>query len=94
MSNPMEHDLKKLQAELAQLREDVAKVAATLGDAVRHGASQAFGHGKGRADALHDDLRERVESITDHIEEKPVASALTSFVIGLVLGVLVGGRRS
>lgn len=94
MSNPVENDLKRLQAELAQLREDVSKVAAALRDAVHHGASQAFTNGKTRAEDLHTDLRDGVEALTGHIEDKPVASALVSFVTGLMLGILVGGRRS
>lgn len=48
--------------------------------------------------AYADTAAERIETaqkvVVDHVREKPVQSTLTAFGIGLVLGVLLAGRRN
>ena len=92
MSATADIDVKKLQAELAQLREDVSRLVDTLGGAARANRAGAFANAKARAGEFQDDIKDKIESLTRQIEEKPVASSLTAFFIGILLGMLFGRR--
>ncbi len=93
MTTTADGDVKKLQAEIAQLREDVALLVQALGGAAREGGANAFSNAKARAGEIQDDIKDKIDSITRQIEDKPVASSLTAFAIGVVLGMLFGSRR-
>jgi len=94
MNTALEHDLKKLQADFAELRGDLTKLTQSLGDTLRHGTAGPASGAQARASEIQDDLKRKVHAVTDHIETKPIASALASFVVGLVLGMAVNGHRS
>jgi len=87
----VENDLKKLQAELAELRGDLAKIAGTLGAAIRHGAADAVS-GLTEGCDLQDDVRRKMRDVARKIEEKPVSAILTTFAVGVILGMIVNAR--
>ncbi len=92
MTTTADVDVKKLQAELAQLRDDVARLVDTLGGAARANGAATFANAKARAGEFQDDIKEKIESLTRQIEDKPVASSLTAFFIGVLLGMLFSRR--
>jgi ElaB/YqjD/DUF883 family membrane-anchored ribosome-binding protein len=92
MTTTADVDVKKLQAEIANLREDMARLVDTLGGAARANGANAFANAKARAGDFQDDLKDKIESLTRQIEEKPVASSLTAFFIGVLLGMIFGRR--
>jgi ElaB/YqjD/DUF883 family membrane-anchored ribosome-binding protein len=94
MNTALEDDFKKLQADLSLLRGDLTKLTQSLGDTLRHGSNGPASGVQARASEIRDDVKHTVHALTDHIEAKPIASALTSFVVGLVLGMAVNSRRS
>ena len=92
MSTTADIDAKKLQAELAQLREDVSRLVDTLGGAARANGASTFANAKARAGEFQDDIKDKIESLTKQIEDKPVASSLTAFFIGILLGMIFSRR--
>ena len=92
MSSTADIDVKKLQAELAQLREDVSRLVDTLGGAARANGTGSFANAKARAGEFQDDIKDKIEGLTRQIEEKPVASSLTAFFIGILLGMIFSRR--
>ncbi|TAL03259.1 MAG: hypothetical protein EPO08_04735 [Rhodospirillaceae bacterium] len=94
MTSGTDADISALRAELAQLRTDFAKIAGTLQDLARHGKSEFAEKAQDSAQRLQDEMKRRTQTVTELIEERPVASALTSFAVGMVFGTLVSGRRT
>ena len=93
MADPTEPDLATLQADIRQLRADFAKMAADMRGLANSGYTQAKGQAQESAEKIWDEMRHQAESVSREIEERPFASALVSFATGLVLGMLLNGRR-
>jgi ElaB/YqjD/DUF883 family membrane-anchored ribosome-binding protein len=94
MDGITEKDVKTLQAEMAALREDLAKITGTMRDIARRETRQFVKDAKTAAGDIEGQAREKLENITDAIESKPVASAAASFGVGFLLGLLINSRRS
>ncbi|HEY6335346.1 MAG TPA: hypothetical protein VI113_05615 [Alphaproteobacteria bacterium] len=94
MTEKTETDFEKLRGELAQLRADLGKIADTMQGLVRHGKTEVFGKAQQSAERIQDEVKKRAESLVHEIEERPVGAAVAAFSIGLILGMLLGGRRA
>jgi ElaB/YqjD/DUF883 family membrane-anchored ribosome-binding protein len=94
MSDQTQDDLKTLRAELAQLRADFGKIAETMQNIVKDGSADAIGRARQAAEKLREDVSQKTERLAQEIEQRPLTAALTAFGIGLVLGLLFGGRHS
>ena len=88
-----------IDAQVAQIREDVAQLTKLLGDLagtkVEAAKARAAGEAEalmGRAKARAEDARHRVEDaaggLERYIEEKPLQSAMIALLAGLVIGIL------
>jgi ElaB/YqjD/DUF883 family membrane-anchored ribosome-binding protein len=93
MASATETDIQALQEQLQQLRSDFAALSATLKDLARHGLGEAAQRASAPGERAWAEVKRQADAVTQEIEEKPIASALTAFGIGLVLGVLVNSRR-
>lgn len=87
MADSTAEDLKTLRAELANLRADLGRISETLKDVVKHGRDEA-------AEKLQDEIGRRTERLSREIEQKPLTAVFTAFGLGVLLGMLFGGRRS
>lgn len=87
-------DLQALQAEMAKLRADFAKVADTLQQIVANRGAAVLGDAKDTADKIAAEMQRHARGVAEQVEERPVTAALTTFGIGLILGLLFSGRRS
>ena len=94
MTDRVETDLKTLREEFADLKEDIKNITSTLQNLVQHTKAEAASKVRDAADSLPKDIKRLAQSASEHIEEKPVSAAVTSFGIGLILGMLFSGRRS
>jgi len=94
MTEKAETDFEKLRGELAQLRADLGKIADTMQGLVRHGKAEVFGKAQQSTERIKDEVKKRAESLAHEIEERPIGAAVTAFSIGLILGMLLGGRRA
>jgi ElaB/YqjD/DUF883 family membrane-anchored ribosome-binding protein len=94
MTEKIDTDFEKLRGELAQLRADLAKIADTMQGLVRHGKAEAVSKAQQSARRIQDEVKKRAENLVQEIEERPIGAAVTAFSIGLILGMLLGGRRA
>ena len=94
MADGTAEDLKTLRAELANLRADLGRISETLEDVVKHGRDEAVGKATEAAEKLQDEIGRRTERLSREIEQKPLTAVFTAFGLGVLLGMLFGGRRS
>ncbi len=94
MAESTAEDLKTLRAELANLRADLGRISETLKDVVKHGREEAAGKASEAAEKLKDEIGRRAERLSNEIEQKPLTAVFTAFGLGVLLGMLFGGRRS
>ena len=98
---PMSTKSRKATPTANGAAEAVEAAEARLADAARR-AETAIREGvetlRAQTRAYADTAAERFENaqrvVVEQVREKPVASALTAFGVGLVLGVLLAGRRN
>ena len=88
-----------LQAELALLREDIAKIAAHLADrgedtfsAAKRAASEGAEHLRARGEAAVDALKENAsdleQQVSDAVREKPLTSLAIAAGVGFFFALL------
>jgi ElaB/YqjD/DUF883 family membrane-anchored ribosome-binding protein len=93
MASATETDIQALQEQLQQLRGDFAALSGTLKDLARHGIGEAAQRASIPGERAWAEVKRQADVVSQEIEERPIASALTAFGVGLVLGVLVNSRR-
>jgi ElaB/YqjD/DUF883 family membrane-anchored ribosome-binding protein len=93
MASETEADVQALQEQLQQLRADFTALSVTLKDLARHGIGEAAQRASVPGERAWAEIKRQTDAVTQEIEEKPVASALTAFGVGLILGILVSARR-
>jgi|HubBroStandDraft_1064217.scaffolds.fasta_scaffold377346_2 ElaB/YqjD/DUF883 family membrane-anchored ribosome-binding protein len=93
MANQTDTDIVALQAEIKQLRADFAKIAGTMRDTASNGVAGAAEHVQASAAKAWTGVTHQAQNLGREIEERPFTSALSAFGIGVVLGLLLGGRR-
>lgn len=93
MAASVQPDLATLQADIAQLRADFAKITTDMKDYAANGMSRAGGQAQVSAEKMWDEVRHKAQQVGHEIEERPFASALAAFSTGLLLGMLLNGRR-
>ncbi|MDX1581898.1 MAG: hypothetical protein R3360_09770, partial [Alphaproteobacteria bacterium] len=75
----MSQEIEALKNDMASLREDLGKIATTLGE-------EAKGHSR----AAYDDVRRRadagIDTVERQIDEHPFTSMAAAFGIGLLIG--------
>jgi ElaB/YqjD/DUF883 family membrane-anchored ribosome-binding protein len=94
MAESTAEDLNALRAELANLRADLGRISDTLKDVVKHGREEAVGKATEAAQKLQDEIGRRADRLSREIEQKPLTAVFTAFGLGVLLGLLFGGRRS
>lgn len=94
--NGLGKDVETLKDDILKLREDLSGIAQSL---LEKGKSETEAAKEKLSEGLQDEFqaaremgKEKVESIEDHIREKPLQSLLIAFVIGLFLGKLFDRR--
>lgn len=94
--NGLGKDVETLKDDISKLKEDLSSIAESLLERGKSESEAARGRiEEGLRDefqAAKDKGMEKVESIEDHIREKPLQSLLIAFVIGLFLGKLFDRR--
>jgi ElaB/YqjD/DUF883 family membrane-anchored ribosome-binding protein len=94
LSSATDKDVEALQAEIKKLRADFASLNETVRDLLHHGGADALGKARESGERAWNETRRRFEGVAAEIEEKPIASAVTAFGIGIVLGLLFSSRRA
>ena len=92
MSQTTEADIEALVAEMKTLRSDFSRIGEILKDAARHGSADAADKIREHAERGWTSARTSAQTLIDEMEERPVHTALAVFVVGLLLGLMVGRR--
>jgi ElaB/YqjD/DUF883 family membrane-anchored ribosome-binding protein len=88
-----ESDVQALSDELKQLRAEFTKLGQLLESAARNASSEAAQAARATGERAWSEVKKGADDLTQRIEARPVTSAATAFGIGIVLGLLFGGRR-
>jgi ElaB/YqjD/DUF883 family membrane-anchored ribosome-binding protein len=87
-------DVAALQTEIKQLRADFAKIAGTLRDFAGNSVVEAEQQVQASTEKVWTEVKRQAGSVGREIEDRPVAAALTAFGAGILLGLLLNGRRT
>jgi len=91
------NEVKKLKADIADLRDDVASLVNTLKAAGLEQGQQAYEEVYERARQAGESVRVRAEDAYDafgkEVESRPLTSVLTAFGVGFVVGMVLDHRR-
>jgi ElaB/YqjD/DUF883 family membrane-anchored ribosome-binding protein len=93
MSTATENDVTALAAEMKQLRSDFVKIAELLQSTARDAGSEALDRARVKGEEAWNEAKSRTDDIVQLIESRPVASTATAFGIGMLLGMLMHGRK-
>jgi ElaB/YqjD/DUF883 family membrane-anchored ribosome-binding protein len=89
----IEGEFDMVKDDLVKLREDIAKLSNALKDVTSETVHDQVNHLKSRFDTITGEAwehsREALDDLTDRIEERPLASVLIAFGVGLLLGRLL-----
>jgi ElaB/YqjD/DUF883 family membrane-anchored ribosome-binding protein len=86
-------EIAALQTEIKQLRADFAKIAGTVRDIASARVAEAGEMVQASTDKVWTEVRRHAHDVGREIEKRPIASALTAFGAGFLLGLLLNGRR-
>ena len=93
MDKAVEADVEALSDEIKQLRADIEKIVGLLGQTARHGGDEAYRQAREASERAWSEAKNAAGDVVNHIETKPLQSAIAAFGIGLILGLLFGSRR-
>ncbi len=93
MADQTNKDIAALQTEIKQLRDDIAKIAGTMRDIASNSVAEAGQQVQASTETFWTEVKRQAGSVGREIEDRPVAAALTAFGAGVLLGLLLNGRR-
>jgi ElaB/YqjD/DUF883 family membrane-anchored ribosome-binding protein len=86
----IEGEFGAIKDDLAKLRADIANLSSALKDLTSETVQERLDTLRSGIDRLTDDAklqsREMLDDLTDKIEEKPLASILIAFGVGILMG--------
>src|ERR1700719_521202 len=89
----LETEFDTVKDDLTKLRADIAQLSAALKDVTSETVRDQLASIRGRIDAAAGEARvhgrQTIDELTDHIEERPLASVLLAFGVGLLIGKLL-----
>lgn len=88
-----ESDVRALSDELKQLREEFARLGQLLESVARNAGNEAAQAARATSERAWSEVKKSADELAHRIETRPVTSAATAFGIGIVLGLLFGGRH-
>ena len=94
MTTDTNRDTDALIAELKQLRAEFAKLGELLQATARHAGEDAIQRARAGGEKAWSEARSSAEDVIGKIEQNPVSSAGIAFGVGILLGLIFGGRRS
>ena len=88
-----ETNVDALAGEFKQLRAEFARIAALLEQTARSAGAEAASRARAAGDYVWSETQTHADDVAQRIKEQPLASAGIAFGVGLLLGVVFGGRR-
>lgn len=94
MNEKIESDVEALTEEVKRLRADFAKIADVLKTTAEHAGEEAASQARAAGERAWTGAKSRADELLQRIEAKPVSSTAIAFGIGILFGLIFGGRRS
>jgi ElaB/YqjD/DUF883 family membrane-anchored ribosome-binding protein len=91
MATQTNTDIAALRIEIEQLRDEMTQIAGTLREIASNDVAGEGSHTS--AEQVWNDIRRQAGNFGREIEEKPIASALAAFGIGILAGLFLNRRR-
>lgn len=80
VGNPRD-DLEAIKADMRELREDLRKLANSVGD-------RAVGEAREFRGSVQEKVEEQLQGVERYVETRPLTSILAAFGVGLLVGKL------
>ncbi len=94
VNEKIETDVDALSEEVKKLRADFMKLADVLKTTAGHAGEEAANQARAAGEKAWSGAKTQADEIIQRIEDRPLHSTAVAFGVGLVLGLLFGGRRS
>lgn len=88
-----ETNVDALAGEFRQLRNEFARIAALLEQTARTAGAEAASRARAAGDYVWSETQSTADNVAEKIKEQPLASAGVAFGVGVLLGLIFGGRR-
>lgn len=86
-------DLESLAADISHLREEFGRIGKLVETILRHGGSAAAAEAGRTAEQAWDEVNRTAEKAAKAVEQNPLTTLAAAFGLGMLLGMLFGGRR-
>ena len=81
-----------LREEIRQLRADMTAIAGTLKHLGAERGAEVYEHLRSSAERVKGGAEHAATAAGRHIEERPLIAVFTAFILGAILGALIGRR--
>ena len=88
-----EANVESLVGEFKQLRTEFTRIAALLEQTARAAGAEAASRARAAGEHVWAETQSTADHVAEKIKEQPLASAGVAFGIGVLLGLIFGGRR-
>ena len=88
-----ETNVDALAGEFRQLRNEFARIASLLEQTARTAGAEAASRARAAGDYVWSETQSTADNVAEKIKEQPLASAGVAFGVGVLLGLIFGGRR-
>lgn len=86
-------DTAKISEEVTGLKAEIAKIAESVSEFIRTRGHDAASRIQGTAEDTWNGTKQKLTTVKHKIEEEPVAATAVAFGVGLVVGLILSGRR-
>lgn len=94
VNDKFETDVDALSEEVKKLRADFVKLADVLKATAGHAGEEAVSQARAAGEKAWGGAKTQADELVQRIEERPLSSTAIAFGVGLLFGLLFGGRRS
>jgi ElaB/YqjD/DUF883 family membrane-anchored ribosome-binding protein len=88
-----DEDTARISEEVSGLKAEVAKVLEAVTEFIRSRGAEAAAKIHGTAEETWSEAKEKIGCVKKKIHEEPLAATAVAFGIGLVIGLIVSGRK-
>ena len=88
-----EQNVEALASEFKQLRSEFARIAALIEQTARSAGAAAANRARAAGDRVWQETQSTADHVAEKIKEQPLTSAGVAFGVGVLLGLIFGGRR-
>lgn len=88
-----ETNVDALAGEFKQLRGEFARIASLLEQTARSAGAEAASRARAAGESVWAETQSTADHVAKKIKDQPLASAGVAFGVGVLLGLIFGGRR-